>query len=182
MNAAGRDTTHLGRHHAKGTQNVYDDSYDNAPVSTGAGLCTDAACENQRHNHGQRKHHGAMAGAGVGAAAGGAAGVAAGEHMHHHDQQYGAGHNYGPGQGPHHTRGGNIGNGPDMVGSGTTGDAMDNGGSVGGGAGSAAAPTENLLAAEADNNFPGTNPHPGHSALNTRGGHGGGLGSSGGRV
>ncbi|CAK7219392.1 hypothetical protein SBRCBS47491_003828 [Sporothrix bragantina] len=164
MMNTGRNNHHLGGHHNNGMQN-----YSNAGVDT----CTNTACQDKHHNHDD--HHGGMAGMGLGAAAGGAAGMAAGKHMHHNNQN-GLNHNHGL----HHTRGGNLGNGPEMVGSGMAGDAMAGGGMAGGamtsgggavGMNPATAQTEvEKLEAEAHNNFPGTNPHPAHSALNMRGG------------
>ncbi|CAK7245216.1 MAG: hypothetical protein STHCBS139747_006789 [Sporothrix thermara] len=117
----------------------------------------DHSTDSHSHSSGHSHRSGNIASIGLGTAAGGAAGMAGGEHDVQPSHRNGL----------HHTRGGNIGGGPEMVGSGMTGDA-----------GMVSPPAQikvDKLAAEENNNFPGTNPHPAHSALDMRDGHGRGL-------
>ncbi|KJR83944.1 uncharacterized protein SPSK_00316 [Sporothrix schenckii 1099-18] len=107
------------------------------------------------HGHGgdHNSNHHSKAGMGLGAAVGGVAGAAVGNHMHDHH------HNHNE-QGLHHNRGGTIPGGPGM-------DAGMTGAGVGGAGVGTVDPT--TMIAEEHNNFPGTNPHPDHSALSGRG-------------
>lgn len=159
-----------GTHSNNGALNYYDDASGNVPANAGhmdnTTMCNDASCTNTHHNDNHNNHHG-MAGVGLGAAAGGVAGAAVGKHMHNHSHN----HNI---HGLHHNRGGTIPGGPGMH------DGMTGGGLAGsgtGGAGMTGADVGGMnpttMIAEEHNNFPGTNPHPAHSALSTRGeGHG----------